>query len=251
MPAAATSRIRRAAAAVALSSTLTLGTAACVPSSGDHKAQTTDPFEDMTGSKIAEKAFAATRKAGSATLSRGPGGELANARLAADTSGKCTGTMTFKPAGTVELVIPEAETGYLRFDEAYLRAGASSTAEADTAVKENLNLWTEAAVTDPDFGPWLGLCDLNGLLNNYEMGAFLSTKGAQTTVGGRKAVTLTRDTGTQKFTYYVATDGEPYLLRITEEGGDAPGTVTLSDFGRKIEAQTPPEAYIKTATDAE
>jgi hypothetical protein len=62
------------------------------------------------------------------------------------------------------------------------------------------------------------------------------TKGATTTVGGRKAVPVT-DTS-QHATVYVAATGTPYPLEIIRSG-PSPGNVTLDDFNAPVSLGAP------------
>lgn len=95
----------------------------------------------MTGPLIAEKTFAATKASGSATIDfTMKTGERTHAHVATDFTGKCAGAVTYKRAETVDVVMPDSKTGYLRYSRAYLRATAESVEEADSQVKDFLNL---------------------------------------------------------------------------------------------------------------
>ncbi|MFD9152171.1 hypothetical protein ACFWDF_34045, partial [Streptomyces diastaticus] len=55
-------------------------------------------------------------------------------------------------------------------------------------------------------------------------------------MNGESALTLTKKTGNgEKFVLHVATEGEPYLLK----GGENPGETTLTDYGKKVDAEEP------------
>jgi len=65
-------------------------------------------------------------------------------------------------------------------------------------------------------------------------------KGETTEIDGRSALALEKkQPGGEKITMYVATEGEPHILKAVTEGGDAPGEVVLSDFDKKVDVQEP------------
>lgn len=247
------------ALATALCAALAAGAAACGPSSttgtgagtgttgtgpGTTSPATTPggPFADLTGDRIADKALAATRNARSLTMdislttADGP----IKAYVSADTGGKCSGTMTVGTAGTAELIKPDATTAYVRFDEAFLREESKGESpEVQAAVlKELKGRWTKMAVSDPDARDMVELCDLKRLLSAFEGGSG-AVKGAETTVGGRKALALTEKDGAETYTLHVATEGTPHLLRIATTGGEEPMTVTFSGYGKPVTARVP------------
>ncbi|MCT4356501.1 hypothetical protein M5362_25560 [Streptomyces sp. Je 1-79] len=241
MTAARHTRTRRTALASALCAVVALGATACGPFSDDAKAS--GPFGDLSGTQIADRAITATKKADSLTLdlaTKTTDGPM-KAYLAMDTRGKCAGTLTVGTTGTAELIKADDKDVYLRFDEAFLRAQAEGEpAEVQEAVlKELKGRWVKTPVTDPDAKDNLELCDLTALLGEFEAGTAFAVKGKETTVGGRKALTLTEKAGGETTTVYVATEGEPYILKIVSAGGEEPGTMTFTDYGKPVEAKVP------------
>ncbi|MFF5428228.1 MULTISPECIES: hypothetical protein [unclassified Streptomyces] len=248
----------RTALATALCAALSAGAAACGPSSTSGTGTGTGtpgtgpgaaspataggPFADLTGDRIVDKAMTATRNARSLTMdislttADGP----IKAYVSADTGGKCSGTMTVGTAGTVELIKPDATTAYVRFDEAFLREESKGESpEVQAAVlKELKGRWTKTAVSDPDARDMVELCDLKRLLSDFEGGSG-AVKGAETTVGGHKALALTEKDGAETYTLHVATEGTPHLLRIAATGGEEPMTVTFSGYGKPVTARVP------------
>ncbi|MEV4946631.1 hypothetical protein [Streptomyces sp. NPDC053755] len=235
-------RTRRTALAAALCAALALGAAACGPFSDAPEAA--GPFGALTGPKIAAKAITATRTADSVTLDlavKTTDGPM-KAYLSVDTKAKCAGTLTVGPTGTAELVKADDKVAYLRFDEAFLREEAKSEpAEVQEAMlKELKGRWVKTPVTDPEAKDSLELCDLKALLADFEQGVDLSVKSGETTVGGRKALMLTQAFDKEKTTLYVATEGEPHILKIVTAGGEEPGTITFTDYGKPVVATPPP-----------
>ncbi|MFE1234830.1 hypothetical protein [Streptomyces sp. NPDC059442] len=235
-------RTRRTVLAGALCAALALGVAACGPFSD--KAEAKGPFGDLTGPQIANKAIAATKTADSLTLdlaAKTTDGPM-KAHLSLDTRGRCAGNLTVGPTGTAELVKADDKDAYLRFDEAFLReqAKGEDAATQEAVLKELKGRWVKTPVTDPDAKDSLELCDLKALLGEFETGANLAVKGKETTVGGKKALMLTQALDAEKTTLYVATEGTPYLLKIVTAGGDEPGTIAFSDYGKPVDAKVPP-----------
>ncbi|GAB2327451.1 hypothetical protein STREPTOSP366_26400 [Streptomyces variabilis] len=66
-----------------------------------------------------------------------------------------------------------------------------------------------------------------------------ATRGKATTLDGTEALTLTEQDGEDRYTFYVATEGEPYLLRLESTSAADPGSVTFTDFGKPVPAEKP------------
>ncbi|MFI8767991.1 hypothetical protein ACIGN6_24185 [Streptomyces sp. NPDC053792] len=235
-------RTRRTAVTALLCAAFALGATACGPSSDD--AKPAGPFGELTGSQIVDKAFAATTTAKSLTVDVDlkSADEPTKGYLSLDTRGKCAGTMSVGTASTAELVKADDKNVYMRFDEAFLREQVKDeSAEVQEAtIKELKGRWMKSPVSDPDAKDMLALCDLKGLLGGFEQGASGIVKGAETTVGGQKALALTEPgDGGETSTVYVATQGTPYVLRIVTKGGEEPGTITFSHFGKPVVATVP------------
>ncbi|GAA2797454.1 hypothetical protein [Streptomyces showdoensis] len=245
----ATVRLRRAALTATLCAAVAIGATACGPFSGgtndDAKpAKPAGPFGDLSGPQIANKAIGATKAADSLTLDvalKTTDGPI-KARLATDVRGHCAGTMTIGTTGSAELIKPDAKSVYMRFDEAFLKEqakGESAEVQAEV-VKQLKGRWLKTDANDPDAKDSLALCDLKSLLSEFEQGLNTAVKGKETTVGGKKALMLTQAFDSEKTTLYVATEGEPYLLKIVTAGGKEPGTVSFSDYDKPVDAKTPP-----------
>ncbi len=77
-------------------------------------------------------------------------------------------------------------------------------------------------------------------------------RGATTEVDGKDALTLTKQQADgEKLTLYVATEGEPYILKAVSEGGKQPGETLFSDYNEKVEVEQPPAGEVvdpKTVT---
>ncbi|MEV8590546.1 hypothetical protein AB0424_26785 [Streptomyces sp. NPDC051180] len=247
----------RHAAAALLCAAVAAGAAACGPSPDDAKAagspaeptgsaraKASGPFGELTGSQIVDKAFAATRAAKSLTLDIDlrSADEPTKGYLSLDSRGKCVGTLSLGTASTAELLKADDRDVYLRFDEAFLREQVKeeSPEQQEATLDQFRGRWTKMPLSDPDAEDMTALCDLESLLSSFDGGASGIVKGGETTVGGRKALALTEPAGGgETSTVYVATEGTPYVLRIVTSGGDEPGTITFSRFGRPVVAKAP------------
>ncbi|MFG3508166.1 hypothetical protein ACGF5F_22000 [Streptomyces sp. NPDC047821] len=227
----------------ALCAVTALGLTACGPSgSGSGEAKKAEPFAGLSGGQIANKAIKATKTADSLTLdanlktTEGP----MKAFMALDTKGQCAGTITMGPTGTME-VIKAGKEAYIRFDEAFLREQneGGSPEETEAALKMLKGRWLKTDANDPEAKEGLEMCDLGAMLGEFETGASSAERGEETTVNGKKALTLTEKDGDTTYKIYVATEGEPYLLKIDQKGGEDPGTLSFTDYNKPVPAKKP------------
>ncbi|ELS53864.1 hypothetical protein [Streptomyces viridochromogenes] len=89
-------------------------------------------------------------------------------------------------------------------------------------------------------------CDLDTVLGGAEGlysdassggGAVKVTRGRTTAVDGVPALARKAEEGKDRYTLYVATEGEPYPLRLDSASPDDLGTLTFSDFDVPVPAQ--------------
>lgn len=99
--------------------------------------------------------------------------------------------------------------------------------------------WVKTDVSDPEAKDSLELCDLGSLLSELEANDTAARRAGETTVNGRKALKLTESDGEATYTAYVATEGEPYLLKVEQVGGEEPGTMTFSEYNKPVAAKKP------------
>ncbi|MFJ4340271.1 hypothetical protein [Streptomyces sp. NPDC088915] len=241
-PAPTSSRPRRTAVAALLCAAVAAGAAACGPFSED--AKPAGPFPGLSGARIVDEAFAATAAAKSLTVDvdTTSEGERTRAYVSFDTAGKCVGTLTTGTAATTELIRADRKKVYLRFDEASLdeQVEGESPEVREATFKALKGRWVEFPASDPDAKDVVAMCDAKELLGGFEQGASGVVRGGETTVDGRKALTLTEpDDGGVTRTVYVATEGTPYVLKIVTKGGDEPGTIAFTRYGKPVAAKAP------------
>ncbi|MER7662539.1 MULTISPECIES: hypothetical protein [unclassified Streptomyces] len=251
MQAIASARHRRTAVTV-LAVAVAFGGAACGSLDADPEGtrgpaaataeKSPEAFPGLSGPEIANRAVTATKAATSLTLDvtlKTADGPL-KGYMAISKKGDCAGTLSVGSDGTAEL-IKTGGTAYLRFDEALLTSqNKGASAEEQKAVLEMMKgRWIKTDASDAEARDSLELCDLNKLLADLEANDTAARRVGETTVGGRKAVKLTESDGKETYTVYVAAEGEPYLLKFEQAGGEEPGTMTFSGFDKPVAAKKP------------
>ncbi|MFD6328546.1 hypothetical protein ACFWGI_03100 [Streptomyces niveus] len=228
-----------------------------------------DPFAGLTAARIAGDAVTATKGAPSLRLtSEGTNdGRRVKVDFSLDRSGTCTGGLR-RDDSEAEFAVLKGVT-YVKGDDEFWRSissGANDVNAANDANDENdqsgqNDQSADTAVADELVqllkGKWLkipagagasaralgGACDLDAMLDGVHVAdAKGATRGAAAEVEGRKAATLVKRETDGTRTTYVAAEGEPYLLKAVSEGGQAPGTVLLTDFGVPVKVAVPPTA---------
>lgn len=232
MPATAPRRFTHLARA-ALCAGVALAATACGPSSDEADG----PFPGMSGPEIAEKAAKATTKATSVTVDFAGDTTDGNikAYMSIDSRGDCKGTLTMGGTGTAELV-RSGDTAYMRFDEAFLRSqNEGGTAEENAEVLKMLKgRWLKEQASSPEAKEQLEFCDLDTYLGGFQEGPSLVQRGETTTLQGKQVVVLTQKDGDASYKFYVSAEGEPYVLKVEQKGGEEPGTMTFTDFNKPL-----------------
>ncbi|MDQ0984928.1 hypothetical protein [Streptomyces sp. V2I9] len=215
-----------------------VGLAAC----GTDSPKETGPFAGQSGPEVANKALTATNGVKSLRIALDmttPDGRV-KADFASSLGGDCTGTMALDGQGAME-VVKTGGTVYTKFDEAMLRSEMTDEpkAEVDAAVEMLAGKWMESKASDPDTAEATEFCDLKALLEEFEANDNAAEKKGPSKVAGKPALRLTEKDGKETFTFDVATEGSPYLLRVTSRGGKEPMTMNLSDFDVPVVAEKP------------
>ncbi|MFF6984271.1 hypothetical protein ACFZAV_42915 [Streptomyces sp. NPDC008343] len=185
------------------------------------------------------------------------GGDLGTADITTDTSGNCAGTFTNE--GTTFQILKKKDKVWLKPEDAYwdLPEVKKVLAEIPEAKGKYLHGTTQSAFT-------LAIaavpCMIGDLANveKFANSTSAAGKGPVTTVDGQKAVPVQAedsedgkgDKKASKVTFFVATEGRPYLLKLdSDEGSDAGsgasatmGALELSDFGMTFAVPPTPSA---------
>ncbi|MEF9914551.1 hypothetical protein RJT17_30820 [Streptomyces sp. P5-A9] len=181
--------------------------------------------------------------AASTTVADGTG---YSSRQTTDLEGRCTNKITWAGKGTLEQIRID-DTDYVRPDRAYLEQWSGrKAAEAD---EQDRWIKTPAAHAKPGDG----LVDCT-----WPFSAFgTAVKGKPTEIGGRAAVSLKvtdegdgHDAAKGVYTFYVATEGKPYLLRVAYKGTDYRSTTDFGAFDEPLAVRAPAESDVLDAADA-
>ncbi|WP_445527225.1 hypothetical protein [Streptomyces cyslabdanicus] len=223
---------------------LCLATAAAAGLTGCADNKPKGPFAGLTGSEISERAMKATTGAPSLRMTGDvhdddTGGTI-RIDMALNKKGECAGTMSMGGTGKAEL-IKTGDTLYMRYDEEFLRAQSEgdSKEETDAVVSFMAGKWTKTAAKGKDAEDIAGFCDLDTVLAGTDEGSTDAKRGATTKVGGVPAIVLHEKDGKDNYTAYVATEGKPYLLKVTSDSKKDPVAITFTDFGKPVPADAP------------
>ncbi|MFC9028555.1 hypothetical protein [Streptomyces arboris] len=226
---------RAAAGAAAVALTVT----------GGAVAQADDDIASLTAEQIADRSRDALLGVSSLHLSaRGDldgSGEQMSVDLTLDREGNCAGGVDMGEDGSVEIV-KRADDVWLKPDKAFWETHVPIGGSTFDAILDGR--YMKAKADDPRLLTVTEVCDLDTfrelITDNpdaAERGTL--TKGRETEVNGAPVIPVTRTQGDERLTVDVATEGEPYPVRITVRGADEEGTVTFSGFDRPVPAQTP------------
>jgi hypothetical protein len=136
-------------------------------------------------------------------------------------------------------VVRIKNTAYVQLDQDSWRSVTGSAATARQFAGKYLKVTSSSGAA---FKPFLALTDVDQVFDTLLEPTGTVTKGAVTTIGGRKVVDLKVDGG-RTGDVYVALDGKPYPLRLAY-GGVGGQRVDLDGFGRKVTLTAPPASKI-------
>jgi hypothetical protein len=141
--------------------------------------------------------------------------------------------------GTSLGVVRIKNAAYVQLDQASWRA---VTGNATTA-RQFAGKYVKVTASNRDaFKPFLALTDLDQVFDTLLVPSGTVTKGAATTIAGRKVLDLLIDGG-RTGNVFVALDGPPYPLRLSYGAGKSQ-QVDLDGFGRKVTIVAPPASKI-------
>lgn len=208
----------------------------------------TDRFAGLTADQIADKALDTTKAVDSI---KAKGTDASDKEpmafdLAISERGNCDGTIT--SAGATAALRKVAPTMYMKGDKQFWQQmgkdEASSPKEAAAVAELLQGRWVKVSAADAKEEGMDALCDADLLLEPADSAKVGLTRGPDTTLDGAKAAVLTKKTGGEETTFYVATEGEPYLLKFTSTGGKEPQSVQFSAFNTPITITAPPADQI-------
>ncbi|MXG29064.1 hypothetical protein [Streptomyces sp. YIM 132580] len=171
----------------------------------------------------------------------GGGGDRMSLDLTLDREGNCAGGVDMGEKGSVEIV-KRADDVWLKPDKAFWETHVPIGGSTFDTILDGR--YMKAKADDPRLLTVTEVCDLDTFRelitdNPDATGSGTLTKGRETEVDGTPVIPVTRTQGNERLTVDVATEGEPYPVRITVRGADEEGTVSFSGFGRPVPAGTP------------
>ncbi|MFC9683985.1 hypothetical protein [Streptomyces sp. NPDC056948] len=188
--------------------------------------------EDKSAGDLLDEANATMRKLDSVTVditNRTTSGTVTS-HLVTDLDSRCR-SKTEMPGGGALEQIRLGETDYVRPNRAYLRKWKKTPG----ATGEQ-KLWVKTPVDPAGSGDGLTSCE-------RPFDSFgTAKKGGSTRVGGTKAVELIVTDKADKegtYTFYVAGEGEPYLLKTVYKNGAQHTTTSFSTFDEPLDVRAP------------
>ncbi|RSS56123.1 hypothetical protein [Streptomyces sp. WAC06614] len=158
-----------------------------------------------------------------------------------DVEGNCTGSVALpRDAGRADIV-KRGEEVWLKPDDAFLRSQAPG-GSGDDAVALIDGRWIHGSAGNAVLREFRDLCDLSAFQRTYASrpaGGERVAKGRPAEVAGTPAITATSASGADRSTYYVATEGEPRLLRVEGTQDGQRGSADFSDYDVPVPAATP------------
>ncbi|MEV0640049.1 hypothetical protein AB0I77_34935 [Streptomyces sp. NPDC050619] len=222
---------------------------AVVGLAGGVTTQDSNGIEDLPASRIAEKAFDATKSADSFRLKGGTtsGPDEIQMDLALNQQGDCKGTIGPRENVTAE-IIKVADVAYLKGDESFWKeVDAGSDRVALLA-----DQWLKVSAQSEGFDDLAEVCDADQLLKGVpDHAAPGLTKGKIHDVSDQSAIPVVRKDGGVTTRMDVATEGEPYILSLNQTGGDEPMDLVMSDYNEPVNAEAPPADDVLDVEDLE
>ncbi|WP_336323893.1 hypothetical protein [Streptomyces lavendofoliae] len=204
------------------------------------------PFGGRSADEIAARAVEATRDAESVRLAgtAHQRGSSVAVDFRVDEQDNCVGTMSGQ--GAAAEVRQTGRTVYLKGNEMFWRSALQGRPGTDKTIAKLQGKWVRS--TPGQAAGTQGMCDKQAALaalDGDKSEREGMRKGATTTVEGKEALALhKRQPGGEKLTLYVATEGEPYVLKATTQGGKTPGEMLFTDYNKKVDVAEPPAGQV-------
>ncbi|WP_308299014.1 hypothetical protein [Streptomyces sp. GESEQ-35] len=158
-------------------------------------------------------------------------GDRYSSRVTTDLASRCTSKTTW-PNGAVLEQIRIGETDYVRPNRTYIDKWKGRA----TADGKKQDIWSKVPTSRATPGDGLVACP-------REFASFgTAKKGETTTVDGSPAIEVVVTDKADKggtYTFYVATEGRPYILKTVYKGADLDTTTTFSAFDEPLAVRPP------------
>ncbi|MEU3296070.1 hypothetical protein ABZ722_27395 [Streptomyces longwoodensis] len=172
------------------------------------------------------------------SVSRPTGGGDRSSRLTTDLKGTCAFELTSDTGARLDQIRIDG-TDYVRPNRAYLKEWDRSA----VGVGEQ-GFWFRTPVSASRQGDGLAQC-------THPFTSFGKVeKGGPAEVGGVAAMSLeVTDTTYGSYTFYVATGGKPYLLKVVHKDAEVDTTTSFSAFDEPLDVHAPDEAKVLDLSD--
>ncbi|MFF7731487.1 hypothetical protein [Streptomyces sp. NPDC007984] len=183
---------------------------------------------------ILDEANARMRKLDSVTVditNRTTGGGTVTSHLVTDLDGRCRSKTTWSKGGTLEQIRLDG-SDYVRPDRAYLQKWKSKP-----GVTAEQRLWVRTPVQQAAAGG-TGLTSCERPFDSFGT----AKKGGSTRVGDTEAIEVIVTDKADKegtYTFYVAQEGEPYLLKTVYKSAAQQTTTSFSGFDKPLNVRAP------------
>ncbi|MFD5338249.1 hypothetical protein [Streptomyces hawaiiensis] len=190
--------------------------------------------DDRSAGDILDEANATMRKLDSVTVditNRTTSGGTVTSHLVTDLDGRCRSKTTWSGGGALEQIRLD-KTDYVRPNRAYLQKW-----KKNPGVTSEQKLWVKTPV-DPASSGGDGLTSCKRPFDSFGT----ARKGDSARVGGTKAVQLIVTDKADKegtYTFYVAEEGEPYLLKTVYKSAAQHTTTSFSGFDEPLNLRSP------------
>ncbi|WP_314202427.1 hypothetical protein [Streptomyces justiciae] len=167
-----------------------------------------------------------------------PEGKGFTGRITTDLHNRCTSKTTWNWNGAALEQIRIGETDYVRPNRAYIEWWSDKPMDGDQ------DRWIKTPASKAEPGDGLARCP-------RDFSSFGTAKrGEPTEVDGTPAISVIvtdKSVRTGKYTFYVATEGKPYLLKVVYNGSDFHTTTSYSGFDKPLDVKPPTKVLDTTA----
>ncbi|MFI8533112.1 hypothetical protein ACIGMX_23095 [Streptomyces aquilus] len=169
-----------------------------------------------------------------------PEGKGFTGRITTDLHSRCTSKTTWNWNKAALEQIRIGKTDYVRPNRAYIEWWS------DKPMSGPQNTWIKTPTSKAEPGDGLAACP-------RDFSSFGTAKrGEPTEVDGKAAIAVIvtdKSVRTGKYTFYVATEGKPYLLKVVYKGTDFHTTTTYGAFNKPLDVKPPTKVLDTGALD--